>query len=142
MEDLNVSPTTRVRPKATAKVIDGEAIIMNLSNGLYFSMDNVGADVWLLVERRHSASEMAETIAARYNVSSEVTLADVSTLLQELLHEDLVVTIEGEPNGDGPQWDGAPNKSYSAPILNKYSDMADLLALDPPMPGLGDSNWD
>ena len=30
---------------------------------------------------------------------------------------------------------------YEAPTLNIYRDMGDLLALDPPMPGLADMAW-
>ena len=31
--------------------------------------------------------------------------------------------------------------SYDIPKLNIYRDMGDLLALDPPVPGLGDTPW-
>jgi hypothetical protein len=30
---------------------------------------------------------------------------------------------------------------YTVPRLNSYSDMADLLALDPPMPGLAETTF-
>jgi hypothetical protein len=30
---------------------------------------------------------------------------------------------------------------YELPKLNIYRDMGDLLALDPPVPGLGDTPW-
>ena len=30
---------------------------------------------------------------------------------------------------------------YEIPKLNIYRDMGDLLALDPPVPGLGDTPW-
>ncbi len=39
----------RLRPReeeVASKVIDGEAIIINLANGVYYSMDKVGALVW------------------------------------------------------------------------------------------------
>ena len=37
--------------------------------------------------------------------------------------------------------DSDPHGPYSAPKLNSYSDMADLLALDPPMPGLAETTF-
>jgi len=132
---------TRVCPNVAdvaAKVIDGEAIIMNLSNGLYFSMDQVGAVIWELLEAGHSLEEMAEALEHRFNVDRDRATGDVTRLVSELLAENLVeVNVEGRPKDQRP--DGAAGHAeYVSPVLNKYSDMADLLALDPPMPGLRD----
>ena len=143
-EKCMVSMESRVKPNQTevaAKVIDGEAIIMNLSNGLYFSMEHVGAAVWELVERECSLGEMVEAIVDRYDTDTETASADVLRLVNELLREALVVTTEKAPEGGMPV--GTPSESLAsgAPVLNKYSDMADLLALDPPMPGLGDTEY-
>ena len=130
---------TRVRPNTidvAAKVIDGEAIIMNLSNGLYFSMDRVGSAVWEMVEVGLSVSEMSATLDSRYEVARDVVDADVSRLVSELLAEQLVLVTELEASPTAVETSAADHP-YSPPTLNKYDDMADLLALDPPMPGLG-----
>lgn len=135
-----LAPETRFRVQVAdvaAKVIDGEAIIMNLSNGLYFSMDKVGAAVWELMENGHSVGEMADTLGSHFAVDSETVQGDVVRLLEQLVAEGLINKGEVTPAGtmELPS-DVGP---YAAPVLNKYSDMADLLALDPPMPGLGDT---
>ena len=130
---------TRVRPNTAdvaAKVIDGEAIIMNLSNGLYFSMDRVGSAVWEMVEAGLSVDEMSSTLDARYEVESDVVQDDVRRLVSELLAEELVLVTDAEPS-PAPSDTTAADHPYAPPKLNKYDDMADLLALDPPMPGLG-----
>jgi hypothetical protein len=130
---------TRLRPNTddvAAKVIDGEAIIMNLSNGLYFSMDRVGSAVWEMVEAGLSVDEMSSTLDARYDVDQEVIRDDVNRLVTELLTEELVLVIETGPESHTSDR-GAADHPYSSPTLSKYDDMADLLALDPPMPGLG-----
>jgi hypothetical protein len=132
---------SRFAPNASdiaAKVIDGEAIIMNLSNGLYFSMDKVGALIWESVEAGHSVQEIGDLVQGRFAVDPETAQADVARLLEELLAEDLVQTKDGEGSGEPVDFNGEPRADYIPPVLNKYSDMADLLALDPPMPGLGD----
>lgn len=130
---------TRVRPNTVdvaAKVIDGEAIIMNLSNGLYFSMDRVGSAIWEMVEAGLSVEEMGSALGARYEVSRDVLDADVSRIVAELLAENLVLVTEMDAT-PAPSESAPADHPYSAPTLNKYDDMADLLALDPPMPGLG-----
>ena len=51
--------------EVAAKVLDGEAILINISNGVYHSMDGVGAFLWELIERRHSLEQIASAIAER-----------------------------------------------------------------------------
>jgi hypothetical protein len=125
--------------EVAAKVIDGEAIIMNLSNGLYFSMDNVGALVWELVEAGQSLEEMTDLVGERFDADREAVRRDITRLVTELLSEDLVQVSEDPPGGAPTVSLSGDGLEYAPPVLNKYSDMADLLALDPPMPGLGDT---
>jgi hypothetical protein len=135
-----MTPDTRLGPNTAdvaAKVIDGEAIIMNLSNGLYFSMDEVGSTVWEMVEAGFSLDEMSDRLAARYGADRGAVADDVGRIARQLLDEGLVIETGGDaPRADGPDA-GAGAGAYSAPTLTRYDDMADLLALDPPMPGLG-----
>lgn len=136
-----LSAESRVDPnvaEVAAKVIDGEAIIMNLSSGLYYSMDNVGAAIWELIARRYSVREVTDVIADRYRVDRERAAGDVQRLVQELLDEHLVVptTLDRETVAAPPPSASPP--PYEPPRLQKYTDMADMLALDPPMPNLRD----
>lgn len=119
-----------------AKVIDGEAIIMNLTNGAYYSMTGTGADVWEMIERGGSAEAIGAGIARRYRLDQHQALVDVERLVSELLVEGLVVRADGEDSVAGTLEPGVSSQSYQAPLLNKYTEMADLLALDPPMPAL------
>jgi hypothetical protein len=131
---------TRLRPNTgdvAAKVIDGEAIIMNLANGLYFSMDEVGSAVWEMVEVGRSLDEMAAGLEARFEVDRPTVEADVTRLAGELLAENLVVVSDTPPADSTAPASSGQRSAYAAPTLSKYDDMADLLALDPPMPGIG-----
>jgi hypothetical protein len=68
--------------------------------------------------------------------------ANVRELLQELLQENLVIASE---NGVAAAAQTPPQPGtklpYELPKLNIYRDMGDLLALDPPVPGLGETPW-
>ena len=128
--------------EVAAKVMDGEAILINLSNGIYYSMDKAGGLVWEMVEARRRLEEMASCIVARYEVTAEQALADVERLMEELLQENLVVEWEDGAAVIGVVEPGSIKKlPYEAPKLNIYRDMGDLLALDPPTPGLQDLSW-
>lgn len=140
-----LTPHSRFRPnteEVAAKVMDGEAILINLSNGVYYSMDQVGGVIWELVEGQHSVEEMVATLSARYEVSVEQAQADVERLVKELVEENLVLETDAvAPNAEHPLAAPDQRAPYETPELNTYRDMGDLLALDPPMPGLADTPW-
>ncbi len=51
--------------------MDGEAVLINLASGMYYSMTDAGSHVWSLIEARHSAAHIARSLAAHYRVSME-----------------------------------------------------------------------
>lgn len=140
-----MTPLTRLRPneeEVAAKVMDGEAILINLSNGMYYSMDKVGGLIWEMIEGNHNMEEIVAAIIAHYDASPEQVQADVERLATELVEENLVNISDNEaPRGENQQRELEQKLPYESPRLNIYRDMADLLALDPPMPGLGDLVW-
>ena len=128
--------------EVAAKVIDGEAIIINLANGVYYSMDKVGAFVWDLLQAGHTLENVIAAVAGHYDVSREQAESNVQELVQELVQENLVVSSEnGKPAAADVIAEQPDKLPYEFPKLNIYRDMGDLLALDPPVPGLGDTRW-
>ena len=89
-----LSLQSRLRPneaEVAAKVLDGEAIIINLSNGMYYSMDRVGGLIWEMIEGQSSLEETVAEIIARYDVSPQQAQADVQRVADELVQEKLVM---------------------------------------------------
>jgi hypothetical protein len=138
--------SSRVRPKEVeiaAKVIDGEAVIINLTNGMYYSMDQVGGMIWAMVTEGSSLREIVSAVTRRYDVSPGQAQVDVERLAAELLEQKLVrLTDDEAPPSDSRDVEPLQKLPYESPVLNKYSDLGDLLALDPPMPGLDDVPWE
>lgn len=129
----------RVRePDVAAKVIDGEAVIINLATGMYYSLNGPGSAVWELIERRCSLAEASDIIARKFSVAPDAAHADVARLWDELLAEQLVTVSEEAPAElpDLEALDANAAGSYSAPALTKFEDMVDLFAADPPLPEL------
>ena len=137
-----VALTSRLRCRdddVVAKVMDGEAVIINLGTGVYYSLDRVGAVIWELIERGHRLDDIAAAVAAGYGVPSAVAQTDTLRLAAELLSEDLVVESPQAPDTLSPIGPApAAQQPYVAPTLNAYTDMEDLLALDPPTPAFAD----
>jgi hypothetical protein len=135
----------RLRPsedEVAAKLIDGEAIIINLATGIYYSMDRVGGLIWELIEKTHSLEEIVQTIVGRFETTREQVEGDVLRLAEELFQENLVKRAETEvlPSGNIAANSGQ-KEAYEPPKLNIHREMGDLLALDPPTPGLYSLPW-
>jgi len=125
-----------------AKEIDGEILVMNVANGMYYSLDGVSAVAWRLIAAGHSLDQVAVALAQTYGVDESSTLSDITDLAMHLVDEGLVkVSTSGDQTARPSIGSIEEHSSYSAPRLTAYSDMADLLALDPPMPGLAETSF-
>jgi hypothetical protein len=131
---------TRLRvnaPQVIHETIDGEVIIINLASGNYYSAKGCGADVWDVIQQSRSAvPEIVAAVAARFARPAGEIEADVVRFLDQLRAEDLVADdVDGEPgspalelvrtNGD------RSGRVFEPPVLEKYTDMQDLVLLDP-----------
>jgi hypothetical protein len=128
--------------EVAAKVIEGEAVMINLTTGTYYSMEGTGAYVWELLEKYHNIVEIAHELSRRYQVSSDEAAADLSQLVDELFNENLILASDSDPVAPLSEVTGSERDAYTSPELNTYRDMSDMLALDPPMPGLNQIPWE
>lgn len=120
-------------PQVTAKVMDGEAVIIHLGTGVYYSMDGVGCLVWESIAAGGDTDAIAASLADRYGIGRDVAAADIGRLVGELVAQELVVATDGA-GGPASGLNGAAPGNYEPPALKRYDDMAELLALDPPLP--------
>lgn len=128
--------------RVAAKVMDGEAVIIDLTTGTYYSLAGVGGRAWQLLDAGVSISRTAETLAREYGTSPERAGDDLHTLVTQLIDEQLMVRATSAPSAAAElPSPTAPAGEYQTPELQIYRDMQDLLALDPPMPGLQDIPW-
>lgn len=134
--------------EVATKVLDGEAIIINLTNGMYYSAANAGATIWTLFQQGKTLAEVSHIIAEHYGIEQNDARIDVERFATELLAEELVGIIdlneESETliQSDATYGDASQSKTgicYEPVRLHKYDDMIEMLALDLPLPELRDA---
>ena len=120
-------------PTVTHETIDGEAVIINLDSGNYYSLVEAGSFIWSLVERGASASEVQQQVQQTYNGNATDIDQGVQELLTQLQQENLIVPVDGAvERAEVPSSNNGHEKPlFNAPLLNKFSDMQELLLLDP-----------
>lgn len=124
-----------------AETIAGEAVILNLSSGVYYSLDGAGGLAWTLLERGHTPAEASARVADRYGADQAAVDADIDALLDALLEAGLLLDDDAAVAAEVADDELPPAGEYVKPSLRAYTDMGDLLALDPPMPGLKEVPW-
>ena len=123
------------REAIATKVIDGEAIIINLATGLYYSTDGVGAVVWELLAAGQSAAEILTVLDKTFAVDRGRMGSDIASFISSLLAEGLVSHDDDVGEAISIAVDGENlAKEYAAPQLDRYDDLAHFFALDPPLP--------
>ena len=126
-------------PTVTHETIDGEAVIINLDSGNYYSLVEVGSFIWGLVEKGASASEVHNLVLEAYQGNAQDIDRGVQELLAQLQQENLIVPVDAaggafdltKLNQEVPSNNSHEKPSFNPPLLNKYSDMQELLLLDP-----------
>jgi hypothetical protein len=136
--DMRFGPNTG---QVISEVIDGEAVMINLTTGNYYSLNPVGVAVWEAVTGGASVDEAVDVLASRYEGSRDEITAAVESLLDELRREELVVPAEGgRPRTAVPTGEAEARKPFELPRLEKHTDMQDLILLDP-VHEVGDQGW-
>jgi hypothetical protein len=130
---MTVAETAVYRIASTeivSDVIDGEAVVVNLSTGAYYTLNATGAMVWDLLRRGclraglHAAA--CELLSGDVGAVREGCDAFVARLLAEGL-----IAVDDDPGAAPADRPAAAPMPFVPPALVKYTDMEDLLSLDP-----------
>jgi len=134
-------------PKVINQTIDDEVIIVNLDSGNYYSLDKVGADIWQLIENGATRADIVEALTRRYDGERADIEHAADQLVADLEREELVLSEQAEQ----PQHRASSNPRmeigsetqrlrFEVPILHKYTDMQELIVLDP-IHDVDDAGW-
>ena len=142
MADLRFRLNT---PDVMHETIDAEVIVIHLVSGNYYSLRETAAQIWALVDTTGALSveELVDALAVRYaGPRSEIEKA-VTRFVSELAEEGLVAGVETE-DGARPdlarQPNGVSGLPFEPPRVEKYTDMQDLVLLDP-VHQVDDTGW-
>jgi hypothetical protein len=78
-----------------ASDMDGEKVMLNVKNGKYYNLGEVGGEIWSALVSPVTVKRIVETIQEIFEVSAELAEQDVVAFVQSLLDEDLVVIVSG-----------------------------------------------
>lgn len=118
-------------PDVSAEAFDDEIIAINLKNGHYHSLRGVGFQIWKLFEQGYSVDEASDALRRAFPTEADTIASDVRDFAAQLQKAELIV-----PAAATGALAAAPNmsrssESYVRPAVETYTDMEELLLLDP-----------
>lgn len=75
--------------------LGGDIIILDLKAGVYFSLNDVGAKIWQLIQQPTSVAELRRAILDTFEVAPEVCERDLLALLRDLAARNLIEARDG-----------------------------------------------
>jgi hypothetical protein len=76
-----------------SSVVDGVAVMMDVGNGRYYRLDDVGTRVWSLLEQPTTLGALCAQLVQEFNVDRVQCEADVAELLGGLLQQNLIRVV-------------------------------------------------
>jgi hypothetical protein len=121
------------RSAVASEIIDGEAIILHHGSGDYFSTDGIGAVIWQWLGESKSPEQMVHLLKNSFPQTSTGIAAAVDTFLADLLKHGLIreVASDGRMPPAPAQQISNLGDDFTPPVLHVYSDMREVLLLDP-----------
>ncbi|MEK3712823.1 lasso peptide biosynthesis PqqD family chaperone [Paenibacillus sp. FSL R7-0333] len=100
---MNINTTKVLSPDSVlvqregniASDMDGEKVMLNVKNGKYYNLGEVGGEIWEALASPVSIRQIAGKIQEIFEVPAEVAQQDVIDFVQNLLNEDLVSIVSG-----------------------------------------------
>lgn len=87
---ISLNSTVVAAKSQVSSDLGGETAILNLDNGVYYSLNSVGTRIWELIQESITVSQIREIIFNEYEVTLEQCEQDILTLLEKLWIERLV----------------------------------------------------
>ena len=121
------------QPFVVSELIDGDAVVMTLKSGNYYSARHTGALLWAWLERGMPLEDMASGLAGIYGGEASAYASDVHVFFDNLVEQGLDAPANSSTDSGSALTESNPTapKTYKPPVLEVYADMQDLLLLDP-----------
>ncbi len=78
------------KDKVASRVINGEAVLLNLNSGFYYSLNKTGSEVWQYLQEGKAIDEIIALLNKIYSLDEKKLKKDVESLVNDLTKEELI----------------------------------------------------
>ena len=73
--------------------LDGELVLLSMHSGEYFSLNEVGAKIWVLITSDWSIPDILKSFINQFDASEEQLTGDIEMFLEHLLDHKLISVV-------------------------------------------------
>ncbi len=114
-------------PSLAAEEFDGETVLVDVVRGLYFSLSGAATELWRAFAEQRSEADVVDTLCLQLAGANRGGLEAAVSNMRE---NELLLPV-AEASGASPVKFVAASSIFSLPVVEVYSDLADLIAIDP-----------
>ena len=81
----------RISDNVVYRELAGESVLLNLTSGIYFGLDEVGTRIWDLLAEHRDSEKIIPMLIAEYDVDEAQLRRDVAGLIAQLSEQGLLV---------------------------------------------------
>jgi len=111
----------------------GEVLAINLDTGTYYSFPGIFGQIWMWLVEGASSEAICQALLDLYEGKRAIIEAEAQRFIETLKAENLIVSEEVSASSAPIALvkNQADKKPFVTPTMEKYSDLQDLLLLDP-----------
>jgi hypothetical protein len=118
----------KIHPSLVEESWPDEIVIVNLKRGFYYSLRGCGISIWPLLKEGTNEDSILKFLGQYYD---GVLKGPIFTLIEEMRSAGLIVETDQPCPPFIPTAAAIDKKPFVAPIFQVFTEMEDLLQLDP-----------
>ena len=129
--------------KVIYEILNNEVIAIDFKTGNYYALTCLAKQIWQMVEKQICLEKMTQVIADHYDREQKQVSKDVESFLNQLVEIGLLeldTKISHDETSDKIFQINFEQDTYEAPTVQEYTDVQNLLLLDP-IHEVTDSGW-
>lgn len=112
-------------------VFGEEAVLVNLESGVYYSLRGSAAQIWIRLVSQYSKPEIITELLNIYQVAEQDLVVDINQFINQLI-ELKIIKITSDSTSKPIEFKvNTTLLEYTSPVLETFSDMQEILLLDP-----------
>jgi len=84
-------PCYTLNPRALCRVVDDEAVALDLDAGQYYGLNAVGTRIWQLLADGRSVASICDILVEEFDVTPDAVGPDVDAFIDDLLARGLLM---------------------------------------------------
>jgi len=90
MEEIPMAGYPKRSESTAFRIINDEAVILDLKSGVYYSLNEVGSRIWDLCNGTNNLNDITKIICEEFEVEEDTASKDVLEILNDFLQERLL----------------------------------------------------